>query len=111
MFTVINVLLEGVPKHIDVYRLCSEIEDIEGVTIIHDVHVWTITSGSESFTAHIFIDPAHEDVEGMRAQVQDIVHNGHGIRHATIQIEKTTANCLEDHHVEHLQFTSRPSGM
>ena len=55
--SVMVVLLEGVPEHIDVYKLCSDIEDIPGVTVIHDVHVWTITSGSEAFTAHVLIGP------------------------------------------------------
>ena len=58
MTTVFQMLLEGVPKHIDVYSLCSDIEDVEGVTLIHDVHVWTITSGSEAFTAHVLVDPS-----------------------------------------------------
>ena len=57
IFRILNVLLEGTPEHVDVYKLCSDIEDFEGVTIIHDVHVWTITSGSEAFTAHILLDP------------------------------------------------------
>ena len=39
---VVHVLLEGTPEHIDVYKLCSKIEEVEGVTLIHDVHVWTI---------------------------------------------------------------------
>ena len=57
IFRILNVLLEGTPEHVDVYKLCSDIEDFEGVTNIHDVHVWTITSGSEAFTAHILLDP------------------------------------------------------
>ncbi len=51
---VFKVLLEGVPDHIDVYRLCSDIEDVEGVTLIHDIHVWTISSGLEACTAPHF---------------------------------------------------------
>ena len=46
---VVNVLLEGAPEHIDVYRLCSELEEMEGVTLLHDVNVWTITSGNEAY--------------------------------------------------------------
>ena len=50
MLSVMNVLLEGTPQHIDAYKLCNDIEEVEGVTLIHDVHIWTITSGSEAFT-------------------------------------------------------------
>lgn len=60
-----NVLLEGTPEHIDVYRLCSDIEELEGVTLIHDVHVWTITSGSAAFTAHVLLDPSYEGDVGL----------------------------------------------
>ena len=110
MYTVTNVLLEGTPKHIDAYRLCNDIEEVEGVTLIHDVHVWTITSGSEAFTAHVLIDPSyHGSREEIRAKIQDIAHNGYGINHATVQLETTASTCREDHHVDHLLHTSRPS--
>ena len=103
MYTVFNVLLEGTPGHIDVYRLCKELEDVEGVTLIHDVHVWTITSGNEAFSAHILIDPAYTgDVGQMQTTMQDLVHNEFGIKHVTIQLERTAAACTEDHHVDHL---------
>ena len=110
MFTVLNTLLEGVPKHIDVYRLCSDIEELEGVTIIHDVHVWTITSGSEAFTAHILVDPSYPgDLDVLLDRVKDITHNDFGISHVTIQLEQSVVGCTEDHHVGHLEYTSRPS--
>ena len=111
MATVLQVLLEGVPRHIDVYQLCSDIEDVEGVTIIHDVHVWTITSGSEAFTAHVLVDPSFsgDQVNLLLEQIQHITHDLYGIEHVTVQVEQTVANCKEAHHVGHLEYTSRPS--
>ena len=109
MLTVMNVLLEGAPRHIDVYKLCSDIEDLEGVTIIHDVHVWTITSGSEAFTAHIFVDPTYKDLPQLRSRVLDLCHASYGIDHVTIQIEQSVDGCQEDHHVDHLEHAVRPS--
>ena len=53
---ITNVLLEGTPEHIDVFQLCYEIEEVEGVTLIHDVHVLTINQGNEAFTAHVLMD-------------------------------------------------------
>lgn len=106
---VTNVLLEGVPEHIDVYQLCYDIEEVEGVTLIHDVHVWTITQGNEAFTAHILMDPSyHEDDQVPLERIKDIVHN-HKIGHATIQLERSVSACTEDefHHVGHLEFESR----
>ena len=103
MYTVFNVLLEGTPAHVDVYKLCKDLEDMDGVTLIHDVHVWTITSGNEAFSSHILIDPAYQgDVGEMLAGMQDMVHNDFGIKHVTIQLERTAAACIEDHHVDHL---------
>ncbi len=110
LYTVVNVLLEGTPEHIDVYKLCSDIEDVGGVTLIHDVHVWTLTSQVEAFTAHILVDPEWKgNPDAMLNRIKDIVHREFGIDHATIQLERTASNCKEDHHVEHLWARVRPA--
>ncbi len=109
--TVFHVLLEGTPEHIDAYRLCSEIEDLDGVTVIHDVHIWTITSGSYAFSAHVLVDPDHEDMDGLRRAVQRIVHHSFGIGHATVQLETSTTGCVESHHVGHLEHRSRSTAL
>ena len=107
---VMKVLLEGVPDHIDVYKLCSDIEDQPGVTIVHDVHVWTITSGSEAFTAHVLIDPTYDGGDdALLANIKHIIHDEYGIGHATIQLERTAIDCKEDHHVDHLYAQARSS--
>lgn len=100
---VIHVLLEGVPGHIDVYRLCSMIEELPGVTVIHDIHVWTLTPGYEALTAHVLVDPDHEeDRDGMLDRIRHIAYEEFGIGHITIQLETSAADCVEDHHVDHL---------
>ena len=53
----VNVLLGGVPEHIDLYALCADIEDVPGVTLIRDVHVFNVTSNFDLMTAHILVDP------------------------------------------------------
>jgi cobalt-zinc-cadmium efflux system protein len=104
---ITNVLLEGAPEHIDVFELCYEIEEVEGVTLMHDVHVWTINQGNEAFTAHILMDPSyHEDAQSSLEEIKRIVHR-HGIGHVTIQLERSVAECTEFHHVGHLEFESR----
>ena len=107
--SVMGVLLEGVPEHIDVYKLCSDIEDLEGVTLIHDVHVWTITSGSEAFSAHVLVDPSYpsDRLERLVLRIQDLVHREFGIQHATVQAEQSLEGCIEDHHVDHLMARAR----
>ena len=104
---VIHVLLEGVPGHIDVYRLCSAIEELPGVTVIHDVHVWTLTPGYEALTAHVLVDPDRkEDSDAMLDRIRHIAYEEFGIKHITIQLETSAANCAEDHHVDHLMVTA-----
>ena len=104
---VFNVLLEGVPEHIDVYRLCNELEEQEGVTLIHDVHVWTISSGYDAVTAHVLVDPAYGDSMDALLRRSRIIARDFGIGHITIQLEQSLSGCTEDHHVGHLLARSR----
>ena len=108
IISIMNVLLEGAPEHIDVYALCHDLEEFEGVTLIHDVHVWTITQGNEAFTAHILMDPGYQgDLDEVTVRMKDLLHNNYGIGHVTIQLERTVEGCTEDHHVGHLYARAR----
>ena len=102
---VFHVLMEEVPEHIAVYDLCDEVLDLEGVTIIHDVHVWSLVSGYDMATMHILVDPSLTTVElgEMRQRVRNIIIDKYGITHATIQLEQTVRGCEEEnHHVDNL---------
>ena len=108
MTKVIHVLLEGTPENIDVYKLCSDIEELEGVTVVHDVHAWTITSQSDAFTAHVLIDATFAgDKDALLIRMKDIAHREFGIEHVTIQMEESVDGCDENHHVDHLAQRSR----
>ncbi len=99
---VVHVLLEGVPKHIDVYRLCSKMEDVQGVALIHDIHVWSLVPGYEMLTAHVLVDPEFKDLGFLRRRLREIAAHDFGIHHITIQLEYTADGCTEHHHVDHL---------
>ena len=100
---VFRVLLEGTPAHLDMRRLCSELESVAGVTLVHDIHAWTITSGYESLTAHVLVDPDYPgELETLRRQLQQIAYKDFGIAHITIQIEQSLEGCTERHHFDHL---------
>ena len=100
---VFKVLLEGTPESVDIYYICSEMEEVEGVTLVHDVHAWTITSGYDAFTAHVFVSPTQAGrQEEILSQLRKIVYK-HGLNHVTLQVELSVADCEENHHVEHLQ--------
>lgn len=106
---VVRVLLEGTPEHIDVYRLCSELEEVEGVALIHDVHVWSIVPGYEALTAHILVDPDYEGSFALlRQRLRRIASGEFGIDHITLQLEESASDCTEHHHVDHLHARVRP---
>lgn len=106
---VFMVLLEVIPKHIDVELLCGELEDLPGVTLVHDVHVWTIASGYESMTAHVLVDPdlSKGDTEELLRRIRAIARDEHQIHHLTVQIEQTLSGCTENHLVTYLLARAR----
>ncbi len=106
---VFVVLLEGVPSHIDVERLCGEVEDLPHVTLVHDVHVWTIASGYESMTAHVLVDPdiEKEETDSLLRAIRHIAREDHRIHHLTVQIEQSLEGCTENHLVSYLLERAR----
>ena len=102
--SVLQVLVEGTPDDLDLYKLCHDMEEVPGVTVIHDVHAWTVTSGYVSLTAHVLADPDHVgDYDDMLRELRRIANEDHGIAHSTIQLETSVRGCTsEDHHVDHL---------
>ncbi len=82
----VNVLLEGTPAHIDLASVERTILETEGVAGVHDLHVWTISSGLDALSAHISHPEsvAHSD---LLAAVRTRLHDRFGIDHLTIQIE------------------------
>ncbi len=107
---VVDVLLEGTPEHIDLYALCHKLEDLEGVTVIHDVHCWTLAPGYVALTAHMLVDPAYAADGGYEIlldRVRHIAYDEFDIQHITVQLETSAGRCLEAHHVDHLLATAR----
>ena len=104
---VFRVLLESVPAGLDMYQLCSALEDVEGVTLVHDVHAWSITRGYDALTAHVLVDPNYQgDFDPLLRSLRRVAYEEFDIRHITIQIEQSPADCTENHHVGHLEAHS-----
>lgn len=82
----VNVLLEGTPAHINLAAVESTILQTDGVDGVHDLHVWTISSGIEALSAHISHDESvrHSD---LLVQIRKKLHDRFGIDHLTIQME------------------------
>lgn len=82
----VNVLLEGTPAHIDVRAVESSVLLLPGVTGVHDLHIWTISSGIDALSAHITHDSS-VDPPDLLVRVRKELHDKFGIDHLTIQIE------------------------
>lgn len=82
----VNVLLEGTPAHIDLRSVEQTILETDGVDGVHDLHVWTISSGIEALSVHITHGNAIVHPE-LLARVRQRLHDVFGIDHLTIQIE------------------------
>lgn len=81
-----NVLLEGTPSHINVTAVEETILATEGVTAVHDLHIWTITSGLEALSAHVRHFETVSQAELLK-KLRQRLHDEFGIDHLTIQME------------------------
>ena len=82
----VNVLLEGTPAHINVAAIEEAIKEHESVRNIHDLHVWTITSGMEALSVHI-VHETTTDATRLLREIRKNLHDDFGIDHLTIQME------------------------
>jgi cobalt-zinc-cadmium efflux system protein len=83
---VVHILMEGTPPEIDLALLEKKLLEIDGVTAVHDLHVWTLTSGLDAMSCHLVID----DMARARATLAgacEAMHTEFGLTHTTIQIE------------------------
>lgn len=88
----INILLEGVPKGVDLNRLKDLAHGIEGVVDLHEIHVWAITSDKINLTAHVVIAPAYES-DYVLTKLRYMVREEFNILHTTFQHER--GQCLD----------------
>jgi cobalt-zinc-cadmium efflux system protein len=87
----VHVLLEAVPHDVDLAGVTHAIDHIEGVRDVHDLHIWTITSGMYALSAHIVVaegqDPGRHDA--LLAEIKLMLQRDFGIAHTTLQIESS----------------------
>ena len=82
----VGVLLEGTPSDVNIVSLREAIAAVPGVASVHDLHVWSLTSGMNALSAHAVLASGASYDEVLRA-VQARVTNGLNIHHVTIQLE------------------------
>lgn len=83
----VAVLMESVPDHIDLDAVRDALRRIEGVDEVHELHVWSISSGMNSLSCHLVRRGADRDGAVLR-EARMVLANDFGIRHVTIQMEE-----------------------
>ena len=84
----VNILLEAVPKHLDVSRINDAVRKIEGVRDVHDVHLWAITSGMYAMSCHLLIeDQMVSNCTQIVEEVNQTLSQKFDISHSTVQLE------------------------
>ncbi|EWG08505.1 cation diffusion facilitator family transporter [Cytobacillus firmus] len=85
----VHILMEGTPITIDQEKVRAALTEIDGVINIHDLHIWTITSGLDSLSCHILIEDNRDSQEILQQAISKINEKFH-IEHTTIQIETSS---------------------
>lgn len=92
----VAVLLEGVPKDVNLASLREAIASVTGVEEVHDLHVWSLTSGVNAMSAHAVISD-HELHDKVLVDVQQHVTSKFKIAHVTLQVECQGCSAYETH--------------
>ena len=99
----VNVLLEQAPRGLDAEEVGTSMVGVPGVEEVHDLHVWTITSGFPALAAHVLVG-RNQDCHACRRDLEKLLANEFGIEHTTLQVDH-----VGDHAAESplLQFPPR----
>ncbi|WP_071393586.1 cation diffusion facilitator family transporter [Bacillus tuaregi] len=91
-----HILMEGAPAQIQMEDVKASLGKIAEVTEVHDLHIWSITSGMPMLSCHIAISE-HGVHDHILEQAQEILHDDFGIEHSTIQVERNELGCPNPH--------------
>jgi len=87
----VDILLEGTPAHVNIVSLQKQLNEIPGVGSVHDLHVWTLTSGVLAMSCHLVMSGESFNHGTVLAKVKTLAHEGFEINHTTVQIEDVNA--------------------
>jgi cobalt-zinc-cadmium efflux system protein len=87
----VHVLMEGVPTRLDAKEVGQAMAGVSGVKGIHDLHIWTITSGLDALSAHVVV-PVGEDRDAVLDRLQQLLRDRYRIDHATLQVVEERSN-------------------
>jgi cobalt-zinc-cadmium efflux system protein len=98
-----RILLEATPEGVDARAVGERLAEADGVVEVHDLHIWTITSGFPALSAHVLVGRS-EDCHGRRRELEKLIHREFGIEHTTLQVDH-----VGDEHsvIQPVRFLSR----
>ena len=94
-----NILLEATPEHIDYMEVKKALEGMEHIDAVHDLHIWTITSGMPVLSAHISLASCCSETvhwQECLENAQKILKERFGIAHTTLQVEPGDSSCVQE---------------
>ena len=87
----VDILLEGTPSQVNIVNLQKQLNEIPGVRSVHDLHVWTLTSGVLAMSCHVVKSGEGFNHGTVLAKVKTLAHEAFKIDHTTVQIEDVNA--------------------
>ena len=91
----VAILLEETPEGIDAVEVGHALAAVEGVVQVHDLHIWTITSGFPALAAHVLIAP-EADPQDVRRKLEQLLDERFELQHTTLQVEYAGAETIVD---------------
>jgi cobalt-zinc-cadmium efflux system protein len=85
----VRILVQAAPVGTDLAAIEAQLEAIDGVVDVHDLHVWTLTSQMDVASVHLMVRDG-TDAHGVLDRARVVLRDGHGIGHATLQVEPDT---------------------
>jgi len=93
----VDILMEAVPRHIDLEEIRQTLAHVPGALEVHDLHVWSLTTGHYALSAHAVVAEGAE-TDGVLAEMTDQLAERFEIRHVTIQLESRNRRHIEPPH-------------
>jgi cobalt-zinc-cadmium efflux system protein len=88
-----RIFLEAAPRGIDVRAVGSAMIAVPGITEVHDLHVWEVTSGFPALSAHVLVG-SDDDCHRARMDLEAVLHDRFGIQHTTLQVDHEGGDLL-----------------
>jgi cobalt-zinc-cadmium efflux system protein len=90
----VEILLEATPSGVDARAVERAILAVPGVHSVHDLHIWTITSGFDALAAHVLVARG-DDCHARRQELEQMLGRDFGIHHTTLQVDHAVDDLIQ----------------